>query len=343
MRYFISDYSQGAHPDILKALVETNFEHTDGYGMDRHCENAASMIKQLIGKPDANIHFLVGGTPANVITIAATLRPYECVIAPHTSHIYMHETGAVEATGHKIYALDTEDGKLRPDMIQGVLDEFEDEHMTLPKYVYISNTTELGTIYKKAELEALSKFCKNNDLYLYMDGARLGSALTSPENDLSIQDIANLVDAFYIGGTKNGILFGEALIILNDEINDHFRFYMKQNLGLLAKGRLLGVQFGALLNGGEDSLLFKIAAHENDLAEKLRNGISDLGYDFLSDSCTNQVFPILPKSKIEKLHDEEFLFESWSAVENPDDFAVRFVTGWGTSDDDINALLAALK
>ncbi|NLY82223.1 MAG: aminotransferase class I/II-fold pyridoxal phosphate-dependent enzyme [Clostridiales bacterium] len=342
MRYFISDYSQGAHPDVLKALVETNFEHTDGYGLDVYCDNAASIIKSLIGKPDANIHFLVGGTPANVITIAATLKPYECVIAPHTSHIYMHETGAVEATGHKIYALDTEDGKLRPDMIQCVLDEFEDEHMTLPKLVYISNTTELGTIYKKSELEALSKFCKEKGLYLYLDGARLGSALTSPENDISIKDIANLVDAFYIGGTKNGTLFGEALIVLNDEINDHFRFYIKQNLGMLAKGRLLGVQFEALLKGGENSLLFKIAAHENNLAEKLRNGISDLGYEFLSESCTNQIFPILPKEKIAKLR-EEFLFEDWSSVDDPSKFAVRFVTGWGTTDDDINALLEALK
>lgn len=342
MRYFISDYSQGAHPDVLKALVETNLEHTNGYGLDIYCDNAASIIKSLIGKPDANIHFLVGGTPANVITIAATLKPYECVIAPHTSHIYMHETGAVEATGHKIYALDTEDGKLKPDMIQGVLDEFEDEHMTLPKLVYVSNTTELGTIYKKAELEAISKFCKEKGLYLYLDGARLGSALTSPENDMSIKDIANLVDAFYIGGTKNGTLFGEALVVLNDDINDHFRFYIKQNLGMLAKGRLLGVQFEALLKGGENSLLFKIATHENDLAEKLRNGISDLGYEFLSESCTNQVFPILPKEKIAKLR-EEFYFEDWSSVDDPSKFAVRFVTGWGTTDDDINALLEALK
>lgn len=342
MRYFISDYSQGAHPDILKALVETNFEHTDGYGIDPHCDNAAEMIKELIGKPNANIHFMVGGTPTNVITIAATLRTYECVIAPHTSHIFMHETGAVEATGHKIYPLDTEDGKLTPKMVQKVLDEFEDEHMTLPRYVYISNTTELGTIYKKAELEALSSFCKKNNLYLYVDGARLASALTSPENDLTLKDIANLVDAFYIGGTKNGILFGEALIILNDEINDHFRFYMKQGLGMLAKGRLIGVQFEALLKGGEDSLLFQIAKHENDLAEELRNRISELGYDFLGDSCTNQIFPILPRDKVAELH-KEFLFYDWAAVNDPDKIAVRLVTGWGTTEEDIEALIDALK
>ncbi|HKK94802.1 MAG TPA: beta-eliminating lyase-related protein [Anaerovoracaceae bacterium] len=342
MKYFISDYTQGAHPDILKALVETNFEHTDGYGIDPHCENAAEMIKQLIGKPNANIHFMVGGTPTNVITIAATLKSYECVIAPHTSHIFMHETGGVEATRHKIYPLDTEDGKLTPTMIQTVLDEFEDEHMTIPKYVYISNTTELGTIYKKAELEALSKFCKKNDLYLYIDGARLGSALTSPENDLTIKDIANLVDAFYIGGTKNGILFGEALIVLNEEINDHFRFYMKQGLGMLAKGRLIGVQFEALLKGENNSLFYQIAKHENKLAEDLRNRISELGYEFLGTSCTNQIFPIFPRTLVKKLQ-EDFLFYDWAAVDDPDMIAVRLVTGWGTSEEDVDALIEAIK
>lgn len=341
MIYFVSDYSQGAHQKVLDALQETNAEHYDGYGIDSHCENAAKIIKSIVKNDKANVHFMVGGTPVNVTTITSALRPYECVIAAHSGHINMHETGGVEARGHKIYDLPSDDGKLTPAMIQPVLDEYEDEHMAIPRMVYISNTTEVGTIYKKSELEALSKYCKSNDLLLYLDGARIGTAITAEGNDLTIEDIAKLVDAFYIGGTKNGMLFGEALIILNDDINKDFRHMMKQSFGLLAKGRLLGVQFEALFDDGLNSTYFDLARHSNAMAKKLREGISELGYDFLVDSPTNQIFPILPISKVEEL-EKDFMFYRWEPPKG-DNVTIRLVTSFTTTEDEINTFLDKLK
>lgn len=341
MIYFRSDYSQGSHPEILKAIIETNDAHTDGYGLDPFSDKAREIIKELIGRPDAEIHMMVGGTPTNVITIAAALRPYEAVVAPKSGHIYKHECGAVEHSGHKILAMDTPDGKLTPELIDQAWLEFEDDHTVLPRMAYISHTTEMGTIYTKKELEALRESCDKHNMYLYMDGARLGAALTAPGADLTIKDIAQLVDAFYIGGTKNGAMLGEAVIILNEEINHYYRWMIKQNNGMLAKGRLIGVQMAKLLEGGEKSLLFQIGNQMNKTAAKLREGIKAAGYEFKGDSVTNQIFPILPKALIKKLS-ENFFFYEWEPYDE-EKSVIRLVTGFGTTEADVDAFLDAIK
>jgi len=334
MIFFRSDYSQGAHPEVLKALTETNFEHADGYCKDVFCESAANLIKKQIQKVDADVHFFVGGTPANFTLIAAALRPHEAVIAPKTGHIFVHETGAIEARGNKIITHVTETGKLLPHQIEESLVEHEDEHMVKPKLVYISNSTETGTIYNKAELTALSTVCRKNNLYLYIDGARLGCALTSRENDLTLPELASLVDAFYIGGTKNGALLGEALVIMNPELQPDFRYIMKQQSGLLAKGRIIGVQFEALF---KDGLYFRLAEHSNKLADKLRDGIAAKGYSFLVDSPTNQIFPILPKTLVEKL-EEKYFFYRWKPIDD-ENICIRLVTSWGLDESGVTSFL----
>lgn len=338
MIYFLNDYSQGAHPKVLEKMVQTNEEWNTGYGLDVHCKNVEKILKEKLGKENCHVHLMIGGTPTNVITIASALRPYECVIAVKTGHIYVHETGAVEATGHRVLTVEGIDGKLPPEGIDKAMSEFDDEHTLKPKMVYISNSTEVGTVYTKAELQALSAKCKEYGLYLYMDGARLGSALTCEDNDLTMKEIADYVDAFYIGGTKNGAMFGEALVILNDEINDHFRWMLKRNCGMLAKGQLLGVQFEALL---EDDLLLKIGQHENDMAKFLRDGIQKAGYGFYSSAKTNQIFPVFPKTLVEKLR-EHFAFYDWAPV-GDDQMAVRLVTSWGTTQEEVEAFVNALN
>jgi len=225
---FRNDYSEGAHPDILKALISNNLSQQEGYGDDEFCKNAAKNIKKLIANEKSDIHFVSGGTQANLLVISSILRPYESVIAPNTAHIEVHETGAIEAVGHKINLINTDNGKIYPHQIQEVLDFHVDEHMVKPKLVFISNSTEIGSVYTKDELKSLSVFCKKNALYLYLDGARLGAALCSPKNDLSIAELSELLDVFYIGGTKNGALLGEAIVINNDKIKTDFRFMMKQ-------------------------------------------------------------------------------------------------------------------
>ena len=337
MIFFRSDYGQGAHPKVMEALARTNLEYTDGYGNDPHCENAAAMIKKLIGRDDCSVHMMVGGTPCNVTVIAAALRPYEAVVAVQSGHAYKHETGAVEATGHRVITVNGIDGKLTPELIDLAWEEYEDEHTPLPRMAYVSQPTEIGTIYGKAELTALSKKCAEQNMFLYVDGARLGCALTSEENDLSIQELARLCDAFYIGGTKNGALFGEALVILNQAIDDHFRFMIKRQCGLLAKGRLLGVQFEALLDGGPDGIYFEMAAHANRMAKKLREGLAELGVAFFGDSRTNQIFPILPGDVVREL-EKEFLFYRWTQEKNGMT-PIRLVTSWGTEDSDVTAFL----
>lgn len=337
MIYFHSDYSQGAHPKVMEALVRTNMEQTDGYGMDSHCENAAAMIRKLIGIDDCGIHMMVGGTPCNVTLIAAALRPYEAVMTVKSGHIYKHETGAVEATGHRVLTVEGVNGKITPELVDLAYEEYEDEHTPLPRMAYVSQPTEIGTIYSRAELTALSKKCAEKNLFLYVDGARLGSALTSEDNDLTIQDLAKVCDAFYIGGTKNGALFGEALVILNKAIDDHFRFMMKRQCGMLAKGRLLGVQFEALLDGGMDSVYFEMATHANRMAKKLREGLKKLGVKFYSESQTNQIFPILPSDMVGKL-ENEFFFYKWAPEKNGM-IPIRLVTSWGTEEADVNAFL----
>lgn len=341
MIYFLSDYSQGAHPKVMEALMKTNLEHTDGYGLDDHCAKAGEMIKDLIGDPNCDVHMMVGGTPTNITTFAASLRPYESIVALRSGHAYFHETGGVEATGHRIMALDGVNGKMTPELIDLAWEEFEDEHTPVPRMVYISQSTECGSIYSKAEMTALSEKCRQRDMLLYVDGARLGAALTSRENDLSIQELAELCDAFYIGGTKNGALFGEALIIRNKAINDHFRYMMKRQCGLLAKGRLIGVQFEALLEGGMDSIYFKMAAHSNQMSDKLRDGLKAMDIDFYSESCTNQSFPMFPVRIVEEL-EKDFVFYRW-APERDGLIPIRLVTAWGTEESSVDLFLNRAK
>ncbi|MCI8919834.1 MAG: threonine aldolase [Eubacterium sp.] len=339
MIYFRSDYSQGAHPKVMEALMKTNLEHTDGYGMDDHCRNAEKMIQTLIGDDDCHVHMMVGGTPCNVTFIAASLKPYESVVSVRSGHAYFHETGAVEATGHRIITMEGADGKLTPEMIDRAWEEYEDEHTPLPRLAYISQPTEIGTIYSKAEMTALSEKCREKDMLLYADGARLGCALTSRWNDLSIKELAGLCDAFYIGGTKNGALFGEAMVIKGSALNDHFRWMIKRQCGLLAKGRLIGVQFEALLDGGSESIYFEMAAHANKMADMLRESLSNMGIKFYSNSQTNQVFPIFPAGVAEQLAREIFFYK-W-APEKDGMIPIRLVTAWGTKEDDVKAFLTA--
>lgn len=338
MYSFKNDYSEGAHPRILQALVETNLEQVDGYGEDRFSLQAIELIKQRLQRSDVAIHLLSGGTQTNLITISAFLRPHEAAIAASTGHILVHETGAIEATGHKIISLEVTDGKLAPEHIQVALDTHADEHMVKPKLVYISNPTEIGSIYSKDELTQLSKFCRDNKLILFVDGARLGSALCSEENDLTLADLAELVDAFYIGGTKGGALLGEALVICNPVLQEDFRFHMKQKGALLAKGRLLGLQFRELF---QDELYFDLARHANQMADLLRQGISQAGYQFLTHSPSNQIFPILPNGLIEKLQ-ERYAFYIWSKV-TEETSSIRLVTSWATKKEAVLAFLDDLN
>lgn len=286
---FKYDYSEGAHPQILEALSKTNYVQQPGYGEDEYCMEAANIIKEKTGNPNADVHFVSGGTQANLTVISSILKPYESVIAAATGHIFVHETGAIEATGHKINTITTDDGKITIEGIQAVLDEHTDEHMVLPKLVFISNSTEIGTVYKKAELQKLSTFCKEKGLILYLDGARLGSALMASEMDMTLAEMAAMLDVFYIGGTKNGALLGEAIVINNDNLKERFRFHMKQRGALLAKGRLFGIMFAELLR---DNLYFDIAKHANQMADKLRAALKARNVKFLSETTSNQVFPI---------------------------------------------------
>lgn len=233
---FYNDYSEGAHQSILDALMETNYQQEIGYGEDSLSQQASDLIRNKIGNADADVHFVSGGTQANLIVLASLMKPYESVVAANSGHIFVHEAGAIEATGHKINTIETNNGKISPNQIKAVLNHHEDEHMVKPRVVFISNSTEVGTIYSKKELEAISDFCRQNGLYLYLDGARLGSALTSSRNDVSFSELSALVDIFYIGGTKNGALLGEAIVINNDQLKENFRYHLKQKGALLAKG-----------------------------------------------------------------------------------------------------------
>lgn len=335
MIFFRSDYSSGAHPRILEALQKTNLEHTDGYSLDPHCENAASLIKKKLGNESVDIHFMVGGTITNMTAIAAWLRPYQAAVSVASGHICVHETGAIEATGHKIIAMPGKDGKLTPEDIRTAVEMHEDEHMVQPKLAYISDTTEIGTIYTKAELKALKDACEENNMYLYLDGARLGSALTAEGNDIAFEDLPKLTDAFYIGGTKNGFLFGEALVISNPALKEDFRYMIKQKGGMFAKGRLLGLQFEEMF---KDDLYFDIAADTNRHAKMLRDGIAAKGYRFMSDSPSNQLFPIFTAEKVAELEKKYFFYPQ----EYYDDgtLAIRLVCSWSTTDEDVESFLS---
>ena len=335
---FYNDYAEGAHQNILNALIEANLKQDFGYGEDLYCEKAIEKIKTVIGNQNASIHFVSGGTQANLISISSALKPYQSVIAPLSGHIAIHEAGAIENTGHKINTIPTSDGKITVTGIQNVLKEHIDEHMVKPRMVFVSQPTELGTLYSKSELSRISEFCNNNNLYLYLDGARLGSALSSLDNDLSFSELSNMVDMFYIGGTKNGALIGEAIVINNDNLKIDFRYFLKQNGALLAKGRLLGIQFFELFKG---NLYFELGKNANTMAAKLSTGIKSQGYSFLTQTSTNQIFPIFPNSVIEKLS-ELYGFYIWSKVDD-NKSAVRLVTSWATQEERIINFLSDLN
>ncbi len=335
---FKSDYIEGAHPNIIEVFLHTNLNQEEGYGEDKYSCEAIKLIQKKILSPNADIHFVSGGTQANLVTISSILKPYESVIAAKTGHICVHEAGAIESTGHKINTVDSKNGKLNPQQIQSVIDFHEDEHMVKPKLVFISNSTEIGTVYKKKELQDLSLYCKENNLILYLDGARLGSALTSKENDLNLAEIASYVDIFYIGGTKNGALLGEAIVINRDELKDHFRYHLKQKGALLAKGRILGIQFLELF---KDDLFFKLGKHANTMASKLSSAIANAGYDFLLKPVSNQIFPILPNQLIEKL-EKKYGFYVWSKI-NETNSAIRLVTSWATKEEFVDKFILDLN
>ncbi len=337
MYSFKNDYSEGAHPRILEPLIKTNLEQVEGYGRDCYTLQAIELLKKKIGRDDIDIHFLSGGTQTNLTALSAFLRPHEAVIAANTGHILVHETGAIEATGHKIFSIEVRDGKLTPSQIKTAIQLHTDEHMVKPKLIYISNPSEIGSIYKKEELKELYQCCTENNLFLFLDGARLGSALCAEENDLTLTDLATLVDAFYIGGTKNGALMGEALVICNPCLKDDFRFHMKQKGALLAKGKVLGIQFLELF---KDDLYFSLAKHANQMAGLLRNGITKAGYPFLTDSPSNQIFPILPNWLIKTL-EKNYSFYIWSKVD-ADRSAIRLVTSWATREDAVMAFIKEL-
>ncbi len=339
---FESDYLEGAHPKILEKLTETNFEQTAGYGVDPHCERARELIKKACDAPDAYVQFLVGGTQANTTIIASILKPYEGVLSPVSGHINVHETGAIEATGHKVLPLESDDGKITAAQIMDAytahITDSTHEHMVKPALVYISQPTESGTLYSKSELEAIRQVCDETGLYLFIDGARCGYGLKSENNDVFLPDLARLADVFYIGGTKVGALFGEAVVFTNEKISENFRYMIKRHGGMLAKGRLLGVQFEALF---EDGLYFEISEHAMKLALKIKYALADMKTEFLFDSPTNQQFPIFKDEVLKKLS-EKYSFSFWS---KPKDgySAVRICTSWATKEENVDALVEDIR
>ena len=329
MYSFESDYLEGACPEVLDALAKTNNIQTPGYGVDIFCEKAAAEIKKAIDRDDVDVHFITGGTPANVLAITL-LKPYEAVICVNSGHINVHETGAVEATGHKIISVKGNNGKLSANDIKTVLSEHTDEHMVKPRMVFISNATELGTIYTKKEIKEISEVCHDNDLYLYLDGARLANALTAEGNDMSLKDIADLTDIFYIGGTKNGALLGEAMIIKNNNLKPNFRYLMKQHCAMLAKGRIIGVQFLRLF---QNDLYLENARNANVMAQALKYIFLQLGIRMYVDSPTNQIFPIIENRLLDRIK-SKYQVLTWGKYDD-EHTITRFVCSWATTKGNI--------
>ena len=337
---FECDYTTGAHPKILDALVSSNAEACPGYGEDGHCERARAMLRDLCRAPEAGVHFLVGGTQANTTVISAALRPHQGVLCARTGHINVHETGAIESTGHKVLALPGRDGKITAGQIGRYCREHYEnaawEHMVQPGMVYLSHPTELGTVYTLAELEEIHSVCREWKLPLFVDGARLPCGLAA--SDVTLPDLARLCDVFYLGGTKAGLLFGEAVVIPDPGLNRDFRYLIKQRGGMLAKGRLLGVQFEAFLSGG---LFLEIGKKEVGQALRLRRAFREKGWPLYVDSPTNQQFPVLPNGAVKALEDK-YSFEVWAKVDE-EHTAVRFCTSWSTGDEDVDRLIEDVK
>ena len=342
MIQFQCDYNEGAHPQILQRLAETNMEQTIGYGEDKYCEEARELIRKACDDSEIDVHFLVGGTQTNTTVIAHTLRPYQGVISAKSGHINVHETGAIEATGHKVLAIDSADGKLSAEQIEEAMlahqNEDGPEHMVQPGMVYISMPTEVGTIYTSDELRAISQVCNKYDLPLFVDGARLGYGLCSPQSDLTLPLLTQLADVFYIGGTKVGALFGEAVVIRNERMKRDFRYSIKRHGGMLAKGRLLGIQFATLFT---DGLYMHIAQHAIDQAMRIKDALLQKEIPFLIDSPTNQQFPIFSNSQLELLS-QKYLFSIWQKVDDSHT-AVRICTSWATKTENVDQLIKDIE
>lgn len=342
MQYFHNDYNEACHPVVLEKLKDNMGKQMGGYGEDDACEYAASLIRKACCNDALAVHFLVGGTQTNLTVISAALRPHQAALGAQTAHINVHETGAIEATGHKVIGLPTDDGKITGKQIRNAIQmhyaDSAHEHIPQPKLVYLSNPTELGTIYTMAELQEISAVCKEYNLYLFVDGARLGYGLAAKGNDVTLADLARLTDVFYIGGTKVGALFGEAVVISNPSLAEDFRYIMKQHGAMLAKGWLLGLQYEALL---EDDLYMKISAHADEMADKIRATLSELNYPLLVEGTTNQIFPILPDALLEKLQ-KNYTFTEQERIDSTHR-AVRFCTSWATTPQAVNALCDELR
>lgn len=342
MIYFHNDYSEGCHKKVLQRLIETNMEQTTGYGEDPYCAAAADKIKACCGRDDIDVHFLVGGTQANLTVIDAALRPHQGALCAVSGHINVHETGAVEATGHKVLPLASGDAKITAAQVEAAVvahrNDASFEHTVQPKMVYISNPSELGTLYSLEELEALSIVCRKMGLYLFLDGARMGYGLMAKDYDVTLADIARLCDVFYIGGTKVGALFGEAVVISNPALKEDFRYIMKQHGGMLAKGRLLGVQFDTLFT---DNLYFEISRHAIEMADRIRDCFDFLGVRYLVPGVTNQMFPILSDDLLAELA-KNFQFTEMERVDEHHR-CVRFCTSWATREENVDALCAELR
>lgn len=341
MFYFHNDYNEACHPKVTQKLLDWNGKQMPGYGADECCNRASALIRKHCCCENLAIHFLLGGTQANLTVIDAALRPHQAVIGAASAHINVHEAGAVEATGHKVITVESQDGKLMAEQVRAIVQshyaEGEPEHMVQPKLVYISNPTELGTTYSLDELKAISAVCKENGLYLFLDGARLGYGLVAKTNDITLEDLARLCDVFYIGGTKVGAMFGEAVVISNPAIANDFRYLIKQHGAMLAKGWLLGLQFEALF---EDDLYFAISRHAVSLADQIRSTLRELGYSSLVPGDTNQIFPILPIDVLAEL-EKNFTFMVQETIDSTHK-AIRLCTSWSTSQESVDALCAEL-
>lgn len=342
MIYFNSDYLEGAHSAIMERMMETNMMQTVGYSCDEICDSARAKVRAACNAPEADVHFLVGGTQTNTTVIAALLRPWQGVVSAVSGHINCHETGAIESTGHKVIALPTPDGKLTAkqvkDYVEWQKNDESEEHIVQPGMVYISHPTETGMLYSKAELTEIFHTCREYGLPLYIDGARLGYGLTADGTDLTLPEIAQLCDVFYIGGTKVGALFGEAVVIMNEKYKKDFRFMIKQRGGMLAKGRLLGIQFDTLFT---DDLYTKIARNANDMAYQIRDIFVSNGYPLLFDSPTNQQYPIISDEELAILG-KDFGYEYWERVDETHS-GVRFCGSWATTQEQVDALREAVN
>lgn len=337
-----NDYNRGAHPKILEALQRTNGESYGGYGIDPWCEKAAREILKYTDCPQAAVHFLVGGTQANFTVIAAALRPYQSVISADSGHIHVHETGAVEHTGHKITVLPSENGKITARQVAETAESYRvsdiREHVSQPKMVYLSYPTEYGTLYSLRELEEISAVCREYGLYLFVDGARLGYGLGSAQADVTMKDLARLTDVFYCGGTKCGALFGEALVIVNPALKTDFRSYIKQNGAMLAKGWLLGLQFYTLF---QDGLYFEITKKADEYAMQIKEAFEEAGIPFYIESYTNQQFVVLPDDIMEELG-KRYIFEFEKKIDDTHS-CVRFCTSWATKQEEADALAEDIR